>query len=197
MDKIQVEGLESRAISEPTTPKSVQFNRSVTFSDGMSIREIPLTSGSGANEEKLRSALKTPYPISSSPIETGSIEQVVETGVNDIPASSRSAKSAPSPTSINHMPSQIIQKEIVGDPACPLKYFRPHTVGNYRSSTELLNVRNSWSKSASSRKFHQQYPEPTPDLRRKPDLRLTTNEKRHVVPEAKAHTYIFRGADHL
>ena len=189
--------MENARLSEPTTPKSVQFNRSVTFSDGLSIREIPLTSGSDFQEVRQRDFVKTPFPKSPSRLGTASSEPIVETAESNIPVSTRLTKSAPSPTSVNHMPSQTIRKEIRGDPACPLKYFRPHTVGSYRSSTDLLKVRDQWSKSAASRRFHEQYPEPTPDLRRKPDLRFTNNEKRHVVPEAKAHTYIFRGADHL
>jgi len=196
-EDIAQEGLESGAISEPTTPKSVQFNRSVTFSDGMNIREIPLTSGSDPTEYRARTFLKTPFPRSTSQIGTGDGGQMAQTEGDDTPIGSGLSKGTTTSVSINHMPSQTIVEEIIGDPACPLKYFRPHTVGNYRSSTEVLKVRDNWSRSAASRRFHQQYPEPTPDLRRKPDLRLTTNEKRHIVPEAKAHTYIFRGADHF
>lgn len=162
----------------------------------MSIREIPLTSGSDTHEDRHRSQLKTPFPRSSQ-LEKAMSEPALERVQSSVPNSSRLSKSAPPSPSVNHMPSQTNYKEIRGDPACPLKYFRPHTVGSYRSSTELLKVRDSWSKSAASREFHAKYPEQTPDLRRKPDLRFTTNEKRHVVPEAKAHTYIFRGADHL
>ena len=165
----------------------------------MSTREIPLTSGSDTKEDKMRNILKTPFPRSPSQNDTSSSDQMTKSRLSDTPPSnsSRLPKSSPASTTINLLPSQAIPQEIKGDPACPLKYYRPHTVGNYRSSTELLNVRDNWTKSSASQRFHHQYPEPTPDLRRKPDLRLTTNEKRHVIPEAKAHTYLFRGADHF
>ncbi|XP_065053966.1 sperm-associated microtubule inner protein 4-like isoform X2 [Rhopilema esculentum] len=192
------EFFDSRRLSDATTPKSVQFNRSVTFSDGMSIREIPLTSGSDTLGDKRRDFLKTPFNKTRILPGTANSDSASDLLQRDIHVTDRLSRSAPASTSINHMPSQIAQKDILkGDPACPLKYFRPHTVGSYRSTTDLLNVHDRWSKSAASRRFHEAYPEPTPDLRRKPDLRFTTNEKRHVVPEAKAHTYIFRGADHL
>lgn len=195
-DKCQTGGLESKKTSEPSTPKSVQFSRSVTFSDGTSIREIPLTSGSDANEGNKIFVPKTPFSRSHQ-WQTANSEPTLGVAQDEVEIGSRSAKGAQTETSFNPMPSQANPKETRGDPNGALKYFRPHTVGSYRSSTELLKARDSWSKSTASREFHGRYPEPTPDLRRKPDLRFTSNEKRHVVPEANAHTYIFRGADHL
>ena len=192
-DKAFQESFESKKIDEPTTPKSVQFNRSVTFSDGMSIREIPLTSGS--DDVHSRDILKTPYPTSTRS-STASSDPLSGLTQKEISSTERLASSAPVSQSVNHMPSQMKERQAKGDPACPLKYYRPHTVGTYRSTTELLKLRDNWSKSAASRRFHQEYPEPTPDLRRKPDLRFTDNERRHFVPEAKAHTYVFRNADH-
>ncbi len=173
------------------TPKSVQFRRSVTFSDGRSMREIPLNASNSPRSENTAGYYpKTPFPKSSSTAsfsKDAASAEIQKEGVS---------KAEPS-KSVNHMPSQTSESKLIFDPACPPKFFRPHTAGCPRSSTELLNVRDNWSKSAASRRFHDQYPENAPDLRRKPDLRFTDNEKRHVVPEAKAHTYLFRGSDHM
>eukprot|EP00794_Sanderia_malayensis_P003326 gene3326-3813_t len=181
------ENLSKSAMS--TTPKSVQFRRSVTFSDGKSMREIPLNESSPF-ESMASHYPKTPFHGQSS--------------LHSDLFSSESQKEAVSKgdhasKSINTMPSQqqTKDKSPTVDPTYPPKFFRPHTVGNPRSSTELLNVRDNWSRSDASKRFHAEHPETTPDLRRKPDLRFTDNEKRHVIPEAETHTYLFRGSDHM
>ena len=44
------------------------------------------------------------------------------------------------------------------------------------------------------RKFNTTHRDSTPDLRRKPDLRITTNERRHRFPDVgDAGSYVWNG----
>lgn len=71
---------------------------------------------------------------------------------------------------------------------------RPCTAGNGRIlRDQLFRLQNNYSKSAANRQFHIEYPENAPDIRRKPDTRITTNERRHVIPEVGCHSYYFHG----
>ncbi len=184
------ESIKSAKSVMSATPKSVQFRRSVTFSDGKSMREIPLNV-STPPEVTASNYPKTPFPGHSA------LDNLDGESMESSSQKEAISKALQASKSVTNVPSQMKNSDLKFDPACPPKFFRPHTVGCPRSSTELLKVRDNWSKSAASRRFHSEYPEQTPDLRRKPDLRFTNNEKRHVVPEAKAHTYLFRGSDHM
>lgn len=99
------------------------------------------------------------------------------------------------PTSpiVNNMPSQISDQAKTGSTNSDLypKWFRSAKLGETRPSTALLDMQNSWSKTEAHRRFHEQFPESAPDIRRKPDLRITTNERRHIVPETGIHVYYF------
>ena len=99
------------------------------------------------------------------------------------------------PTSpiVNNMPSQISDQSKTGSTNSDLypKWFRPSNLGETRPSTALLELQNSWSKTEAHRRFHAQFPESAPDIRQKPDLRITTNERRHIVPETGIHVYYF------
>ena len=99
---------------------------------------------------------------------------------------------APSPI-VNNMPSQISEQPKTGSTQNHLypKWFRSIKLGETRPSTALLNLQNGWSKTEAHRRFHEQFPENAPDIRRKPDLRITTNERRHVIPETGTHVYYF------
>lgn len=93
---------------------------------------------------------------------------------------------------IHNMPSQLPEKTMTGSTNNNLypKWFRP--VAKYdevRPSTALLKLQESWSKTEAHRKFHRQFSEDAPDIRRKPDLRITTNERRHVIPETGIHVF--------
>lgn len=94
---------------------------------------------------------------------------------------------------VNNMPSQISYQAKTGSTNSDLhpKWFRPSKFGDARPSTALLELQNSWSKTEAHRRFHDQFSESAPDIRRKPDLRITTNERRHVVPETGIHVYYF------
>lgn len=94
---------------------------------------------------------------------------------------------------VNNMPSQISDQAKTGSTSSDLypKWFRSTKLGESRPSTALLDLQSSWSKTEAHRRFHEQFPESAPDIRRKPDLRVTTNERRHVVPETGVHVYYF------
>lgn len=99
----------------------------------------------------------------------------------------------PSSPIVNNMPSQVSDQAKTGSTNSDLypKWFRSAKLGETRPSTALLNLQNSWSKTEARRRFHEQFPEGAPDIRRKPDLRITTNERRHVIPETGIHVYYF------
>ena len=63
--------------------------------------------------------------------------------------------------------------------------------GGLRS--DLRHLRENYSKSATHRKFRSDFPENAPDIRRTPDMRITINERRHVIPEVGCHSYYFHG----
>ncbi|XP_068740462.1 sperm-associated microtubule inner protein 4-like [Montipora capricornis] len=94
---------------------------------------------------------------------------------------------------VNNMPSQVSDQARTGstDSDSYPKWFRASKLGETRPSTALLELQNSWSKTEANRRFHEQFPESAPDIRRKPDLRITTNERRHIVPETGVHVYYF------
>lgn len=99
------------------------------------------------------------------------------------------------PTSpiVNNLPSQTSDQAKTGSTKGELypKWFRSAKLGEIRPSTALLDLENSWSKTEARRSFHEQFPESAPDIRRKPDLRITTNERRHIIPETGIHVYYF------
>lgn len=98
------------------------------------------------------------------------------------------------PPILNNMPSQIPEQTKTGSTSSDLypKWFRSAKLGeNHRPSTALLDLQDCWSKTEARRRFHEQFPENAPDIRRKPDMRITTNERRHVVPESGIHVYYF------
>lgn len=72
---------------------------------------------------------------------------------------------------------------------------RPSTSGISGVSlrNELRSLQDNYFKSAIHKKFHDEYPENAPDLRRTPDTRITLNEKRHVIRETGQHSYYFHG----
>ena len=94
---------------------------------------------------------------------------------------------------VNNMPSQVSDQARTGSTDSDLypKWFRASKLGETRPSTALLELQNSWSKTEANRRFHEQFPESAPDIRRKPDLRITTNERRHILPETGVHVYFF------
>ncbi|XP_029200283.2 uncharacterized protein C7orf31-like isoform X1 [Acropora millepora] len=99
----------------------------------------------------------------------------------------------PTSTIVNNMPSQVSDETKTGSTNSDLypKWLRATKLGETRPSTALLELQNTWSKTEAQRKFHEQFPESAPDIRRKPDLRVTTNERRHIVPETGIHVYYF------
>ena len=112
---------------------------------------------------------------------------------NNRPATAPEPSRPRSPT-INNMPSQLHEQTKTGSTNSDLypKWFRNSSVyGPKRPSTALLDLQNSWSKTEAHRKFREQFPENAPDIRQKPDLRITTNERRHVIPETGIHVYYY------
>ena len=157
-------------------PRSVKFSRSVSFSDGISIREIPM------NDENKENRLfphqtfpRTPFPGA-------------RRGIN------RPSSAFQTPTFYNQPEKTPVTSST--DPAVSPKYFRGRSATGRNSSSDVVEAQN-WSRSEMHRKFHESFPEGAPDLRRKPDTRVTTNERRHVIPETGAHTYYFRGTDRM
>ena len=72
--------------------------------------------------------------------------------------------------------------------------FRPGSTGQMGIlRNDLRRLQENYSKSATHRKFHGNFPERAPDIRRTPDMRITTNERRHVIPEIGCHGYYFHG----
>ena len=95
---------------------------------------------------------------------------------------------------VYNMPSQLHEPTMTGSTNNDLypKWFRPRNQYERpvsRPSTFYMNLQNSWSKTETRRRFHEQFPENAPDIRQKPDLRITTNERRHVIPETGLHGY--------
>ncbi|XP_028403681.1 uncharacterized protein LOC114526310 isoform X2 [Dendronephthya gigantea] len=72
---------------------------------------------------------------------------------------------------------------------------RPFSTGVFGSTlrNELRHLQLNYSKSGTQRKFHCEFPENSPDIRRTPDMRITINERRHVIPEIGCHSYYFHG----
>lgn len=72
---------------------------------------------------------------------------------------------------------------------------RPFSTGISGSTlrNELRQLQSNYSKSDAQRKFHCEFPENSPDIRRTPDIRITINERRHVIPEIGCHSYYFHG----
>ena len=71
-----------------------------------------------------------------------------------------------------------------------------------RPGDVLNDMQQTWSPTEAHRKFHQTYSENPPDLRRRPDLRVTSQdllpgqskERRHVIPEMdNCGSYVFHG----
>ena len=72
--------------------------------------------------------------------------------------------------------------------------YRPSSTGKFGTlRNDLRHLQGNYSKSATHRKFHSEFPENSPDIRRAPDMRITTNERRHVIPEIGCHSYYFHG----
>ena len=113
----------------------------------------------------------------------------------------------------NTKKAEEITTEYQTYPRPSLKVQRPRTSGNdminnnlpdeehrTKSAHVIRNVydinayQQSWSPSDAQRKFNALHGDHVPDLRREPDLRITTNERRHHTPEAgNAPSYIFSG----
>lgn len=71
---------------------------------------------------------------------------------------------------------------------------RPSSTGLFGSlRNDLRRLQDNYSRSATHRKFHSEFPENAPDIRRTPDMRITLNERRHVIPEIGCHSYYFHG----
>ncbi|KAK3736635.1 hypothetical protein QZH41_017022 [Actinostola sp. cb2023] len=110
---------------------------------------------------------------------------------NQRPATAPQPNRPCSPT-IHNMPSQLHEQTMTGSTSSDLypKWFRQTSrYGPKRLSTALLELQDSWSRTEAHRKFHEKFPENAPDIRQKPDLRITTNERRHVIPETGVHVY--------
>ena len=109
------------------------------------------------------------------------------------PVTTPEGSKRPTSTIVNNMPSQVSDETKTGSTNSDLypKWLRATKLGETRPSTALLELQNTWSQTEAQRKFHEQFPESAPDIRRKPDLRVTTNERRHVVPETGIHVYYF------
>jgi hypothetical protein len=102
--------------------------------------------------------------------------------------------SRPRSPTIHNMPSQLHEQTKTGSTNTDLypKWFRKSSIyGPKRPSTALLELQNSWSRTEAHQKFHEQFPENAPDIRQKPDLRITTNERRHIIPETGIHVYYY------
>lgn len=103
------------------------------------------------------------------------------------------ADNRPTSPVVANMPSQTFDATSTGttNPTLYPKWFRSKLQYEKRPSTALLELQQGFNKSEIHRRFHLQYPERAPDIRQKPDMRITTNERRHVIPEIGCHGYYF------
>lgn len=62
-----------------------------------------------------------------------------------------------------------------------------------RLCDQLLQIQNNFTKTDSHRKFHHNFPEEAPDIRKTPDTRITINERRHFIPEVGCNSFYFHG----
>ncbi|EDO41392.1 predicted protein [Nematostella vectensis] len=147
-------------------------------------------------EQDLRHVPGTYYP-SAHPYQAKSLLQFDKSSSSYKPTTRpATAPEIPRPRSptIHNMPSQVPEETKTGSTNSDLypKWFRKSSVyGPRRPSTALIELQNSWSRTEAHRKFHQEFPENAPDIRQKPDLRITTNERRHVIPETGVHVFYY------
>lgn len=141
--------------------------------------------------KKINNYYQAAHPPEKSPF-LDELEKSRRYNYNQRPSTAPQPARPRSPT-IHNMPSQIHEKTMTGSTNSDLypKWFRQTSKYEKRPSTALLELQNSWSRTEAHRKFHEQFPENAPDIRQKPDLRITTNERRHVIPETGIHVYYY------
>lgn len=139
--------------------------------------------------KKINNYYQAAHPPEKSPF-LDNLEKSKRYNFSQRPATAPQPDRPRSPT-IHNMPSQIHEQTMTGSTNSDL--YPKWQTSRYvkRPSTALLEMQNSWSRTEAHRKFHEQFPENAPDIRQKPDLRITTNERRHVIPETGIHVYYY------
>lgn len=160
-------------------PLSSDFQRNLTIAEERN-PVVPLAS-SAKNNNKNR------YKFASVPAAVREERRFTLTRPQTAPERPRSPI-------VNNMPSQLHEQAMTGSTNNDLypKWFRAsnsYSRPGSRPSTFYMNLQNRWNRTEAQRRFHEQFPENAPDIRQKPDLRITTNERRHMIPETGLHGY--------
>ena len=167
----------TRKINEAKRNKSVKFSESVTVSNGYQtssscVNDVRKDSNQQRALQSLNTALATVAPESERPLTAPSLQR-----------------------------QSILTTTPLLFPATPLARLytnalpsRPTSTGTFGAlRNDLRRLQDNYSKSATHRKFQCEFPENAPDIRRTPDMRITINERRHVIPEIGCHSYYFHG----
>ena len=167
----------AKKINEAKRNKSVKFSESVTVSNGYQ------TSSSFVNDVHVGKGNHYQHAVSS-------LKTAPSTAV--APERPLTAPSPQQPSILRSTPFLL--------PGAPLT--QPYTntlpsrscgLGAIGLRDDLRRLRENYSKSATHRRFRSDFPENAPDIRRTPDMRITINERRHVIPEIGCHSYYFHG----
>ena len=163
-------------------PLASDFQRNLTIAEQKNSAVPPACSAQNNNKTSYKFA-----SISSVPTTTRLEKRFPLTRPKTAPERPRSPI-------VNNMPSQLHEQAMTGSTNNDLypKWFRASSSygrSGSRPSTFYMNLQNSWSRTEAQRRFHEQFPESAPDIRQKPDLRITTNERRHMIPETGLHGY--------
>ena len=167
----------TKKLNEAKRNKSVKFSESVTISNGYQtsssfVNDIGKESHNQQCVSSLNAPLATTVSVTERPLTATGLQRqsILKTTSLLFPATPRRQ------SYMNGLQS------------------RPNSTGSFGAlRNDLRSLQDSYSKSATHRKFHSDFPENAPDIRRTPDMRITINERRHVIPEIGRHSYYFHG----
>ena len=166
----------AKKINEAKRNKSVKFSESVTVSNGYQTSSSFVNDLGKGNHQHAVQSLNAPLtaiaPEAQRPMTAPSLQQ----------PSIHTSKPVLLPTAALTQPYTN---------ALPSRQSGMGPGGGLRN--DLRRLRENYSKSATHRKFRSDFPENAPDIRRTPDMRITINERRHVIPEIRCHSFYFHG----
>ena len=167
----------TKKLNEAKRNKSVKFSESVTFSNGYQtsssfVNDIGKERNNQQCVQSLKKSLPTTASITERPLTAPGLQRqsILKTTPLLFPASPQTQPY------LNGLQS------------------RPSSTGTFGAvRNDLRCLQDTYSKSATHKKFNSEFPENAPDIRRTPDMRITINERRHVIPEIGCHSYYFHG----
>lgn len=167
----------TKKLNEAKRNKSVKFSESVTISNGyQTSSSIVNDIGKESSNQHCVQSLNTPLPTTASITE------------RPLTAPSLQRQSTLKTTPLMFPATPRTQPYLNGLQS------RPSSTGTFGAlRKDLRCLQDTYSKSATHKKFHSEFPENAPDIRRTPDMRITINERRHVIPEIGCHSYYFHG----